>query len=137
MSLRPRHYILLAIILGLFLFNMVRHRHDDRNAISNTPAPVLIHKPRVDTPAWAAFDHAASLRDDPTATYDPALQDLDKLIPLDPNQKDGHIEDIHGCMTWLEFYRQGAAQVHADPKMKDRATHHIDDCVKYHQDTGA
>jgi hypothetical protein len=137
MSLRPRHYILLAIILGLFLFNMVRHRHDDRNAISNTPAPVLIHKPRVDTPAWAAFDHAASLRDDPAATYDPALQDLDKLIPLDPNPKDGHIEDIHGCMTWLEFYRQGAAQVHPDPKMKDRATHHIDDCVKYHQDTGA
>jgi hypothetical protein len=137
MSLRPRHYILLAIILGLFLFNMVRHRHDDRIAISNTPAPVLIHKPRIDTPAWAAFDHAASLRNDPAVTYDPALQDLNKLIPLDPNPNDGHIEDIHGCMTWLEFYRQGAAQTHPDPKMKDRATHHLDDCVKYHQDTGA
>jgi hypothetical protein len=137
MSLRPRHYILLAIILGLFIFNMVRHRHDDRNAISSTPAPVLINKPRVDTPAWAAFDHLASLRDDPAATYDPALQDLQKLIPLDPNPKDGHLEDIHGCMTWLEFYRQGMAQTHPDPKMKDRATHHIDDCVKYHQDTGA
>jgi hypothetical protein len=137
MSLRPRHYILLAVILGLFIFNMVRHRHDDRNAISNTPAPVLINKPRVDTPAWAAFDHAATLRDEPAATYDPALQDLQKLLPLDPNPKDGHIEDIHGCMTWLEFYRQGMAQTHPDPKMKDRATHHIDDCIKYHQDTGA
>jgi hypothetical protein len=138
MSLRPRHYVLLAVILGLFIFNMVRHRHDERNAVSNTtPAPVIINKPRIDTPAWAAFDHAAALRNDPAATYDPALQDLNKLIPLDPNQKDGHIEDIHGCMTWLEFYRQGAAQVHSDPKMKDRATHHLDNCVKYHQDTGA
>ena len=137
MQLRPRHYILLAIVLGLFLFNMVRHRHDDRNALSNTPAPVIITKPRMDTPAWAAFDHLAGLRDAPAADYDPALQDLNKLLPLDPNPRDGHLEDIHGCMTWLEFYRQGAAQVHADPKMKDRATHHIDDCVKYHQDTGA
>ncbi len=139
MSLRPRHYILLAIILGLFLFNMVRHRRDQRNLISTStaPAPVLINKPRLNTPAWAAFDTLAGLRDAPAADYDPALQDLNKLIPLDPNPKDGHLEDIHGCLTWLEFYRQGAAQTHPDPKMKDRATHHLDDCVKYHQDTGA
>ncbi len=137
MQLRPRHYILLAIILGLFIFNIVRHRHDDRNAISNTPAPIIINKARVNTPAWAAFDHAAALRDDPATTYDPALKDLHTLIPLDPDQKNGHIEEINGCLTWLEFYRQGMAQTHPDPKMKDRATHHIDDCVKYHQDTGA
>jgi hypothetical protein len=137
MQLRPRHYILLAIILGLFIFNIVRHRHDDRNAISTPPAPIIINKARVNTPAWAAFDHAAALRDDPATTYDPALKDLHTLIPLDPDQKNGHIEEINGCLTWLEFYRQGMAQTHPDPKMKDRATHHIDDCVKYHQDTGA
>lgn len=139
MNLRPRHYILLAVVLGLFVFNMIRHRHDERNTLSTStaPAPVIVTKPRIDTPAWAAYDHAAALRDDVPATYGPALQDLNKLIPLDPNQNDGHIADIHGCMTWLEFYRQGAAQVHPDPKMKDRAAHHIDDCVKYHQDTGA
>ena len=136
MSLRPRHYVLLAVILGLFIFNIVRHRHDARNAISNTPAPVIVTKPRIDTPAWAAFDHAAALRDETPATFDPALQDLNKLIPLDANQKDGHLTDIRGCMIWLEFYRQGAAQTHPDPKMKDRAIHHIDNCVKYHLDTG-
>jgi hypothetical protein len=132
MSLRPRHYILLAIILGLFIFNMVRHRHEERNltSTSTAPAPVIINKARINTPAWAAFDQLASLRDAPAATYDPALKDLHTLIPLDPNQKDGHLEDIHGCLTWLEFYRQGMAQTHPDPKMKNRATHHKDDCVK-------
>jgi len=137
MSLRPRHYVLLAVILGLFIFNMVRHRHDARNAISNTPAPIILNKPRVDTPAWAAFDHAAALRNDPPATYEPAIHDLQQLLPVDPNQNDGHLTDIHGCLTWLGIYRQGAAQTHPDHSMKDIASHHIDDCVKYHQDTGA
>ena len=137
MSLRPRHYILLAIIVGLFVYNIVRHRHDERNAISAAPAPVVIDKPRLNTPAWAAFDHAAGLRDEPAATYDPALKDLQTLIPLDPNQHDGHIEDLHGCLTWLEFYRQGMAQTHSDPQMKAHATQHIEGCVKYHLDTGA
>jgi hypothetical protein len=139
MRLRPRHYVLLAIILGLFVYNIVRHRRDERNLISttNTPAPVIVQKPLLKTPAWAAFDQLATLRDAPAAAYDPALKDLQTLIPLDPNQKDGHIEDIHGCLTWLEFYRQGMAQTHPDPQMKTRATHHIEDCVKYHQDTGA
>jgi hypothetical protein len=137
MQLRPRHYILLAIIVGLFLYNIVRHRHDERNAISTTPAPVIINKARLNTPAWAAFDHAASLRDEPAADYEPALKDLQTLIPLDPNQTDGHIADIHGCLTWLEFYRQGMAQTHSDPQMKARATHHVESCVKYHLDTGA
>jgi hypothetical protein len=138
MNLRPRHYILLAIIVGLFVYNIVRHRRDDRNAISNTtPAPIIINKARADTPAWAAFDHAASLRDAPTSDYAPALKDLHTLLPLDPDQKNGHIEEINGCLTWLEFYRQGMAQTHPDPNMKTRAAHHLDDCVKYHQDTGA
>lgn len=137
MQLRPRHFVLLAIVIGLFVYNIIRHRHDERNAISNTPAPVVISTPRLNTPAWAAFDHAAALRDAPAATFDPALKDLNQLLPLDPNQTDGHIADIKGCRTWLEFYRQGMAQTHPDPQMKTRATHHIDDCVKYHLDTGA
>jgi hypothetical protein len=136
MQLRPRHYILLAIILGLFIFNIIRHRRDQRNAISNAPAPI-VYKPRVDTPAWAAFDHAAALRNDPPATYEPAVQDLQKLIPLDPNQNDGHLTDIRGCITWLGVYRQGAAQTHPDKSMRDIASHHIDVCVKFHQDSGA
>ena len=138
MNLRPRHYILLAVVIGLFIFNIVRHRRDQRNLTStnNTPAPVVMTTPRINTPAWVAFDHAASLRDDPPATFSPALHDLQQLIPVDPNQKDGHIEDINGCLTWLEFYRQGAQPIHPDPTMKDRAIRHINDCVKLHKDSG-
>ena len=121
---------------------MVRHRRDSRPSISTTAAPIVITKPRVDTPAWAAFDHAASLRDAPDADFNPALADLNKLLPLDPNQADGHLADNHiadikGCLTWLDFYRQGMAQTHADPKMKARSAHHLDTCTKYHLDTSA
>jgi hypothetical protein len=137
MSLRPRHFVLFAIIVGLFVYNIIRHRRDERNPIPNAPAPIVITTPRLNTPAWAAYDHAAGLRDAPAADFDPALNDLQTLIPLDPNPADGHLADIKGCLTWLEFYRQGMAQTHPDPQMKSRATHHIDDCVKYHLDTGA
>jgi hypothetical protein len=137
MRLRPRHYVLFLIIVAVFLYNIVRHRHDERNAISSTPAPVVITGPRSNTPAWAAFDHAASLRDAPDSEFQPALADLHQLMPLDPNQNDGHLTDIKGCLTWLEFYRQGMAQTRTDPQMKDRSIHHLDGCTKYHLDTTA
>jgi hypothetical protein len=139
MRLRPRHYILFAIIVAIFIFNMVRHRRDQRNAISNTtPAPIVVaNSPRLNTPAWVAYDHAASLRDANDADFQTALKDLNQLIPLDPNQTDGHLTDIKGCITWLEFYRQGMAQTRTDPQMKARSIHHVDNCVKYHLDTGA
>ncbi|MGA8939032.1 MAG: hypothetical protein WB439_07700 [Acidobacteriaceae bacterium] len=92
-------------------------------------------KPRANTPAWAAYDTLAGDRDAPTSIYKPAFDDLQTLIPLDRNQSDGHVEDIKGCLTWLEFYRQGAAQTNPDAQMKARAVRHIDDCVKYHQAT--
>jgi hypothetical protein len=137
MSLRPRHYVLLAVIIGLFVYRIVVHREHEKNLASfnNAPAPVIVSKPKLNTPAWAAYDTLAGYRDAPTAEYKPAFDDLQRLIPLDPNQNDGHIEDLKGCLTWLEFYRQGAAQTNPDPKMHARAAHHIDDCVQYHQAT--
>lgn len=139
MRLRPRHYVLLVIIIGLFVYNIIRHRREEKNlaSFSTTPAPVVINKPRLNTPAWAAYDQVASLRDAPASEYDAALKDLQTLLPLDPNPKDGHIGDIKGCLTWLEFYRQGTAQTPTDPQMKVRSTHHIENCVKYHLDTNA
>jgi hypothetical protein len=137
MQLRPRHYVLLAVILGLFVFNIIRHRRYENNlhSTSTAPAPVIT-TPRLNTPAWAAFDHAAALRDDPPTTFAPALHDLQQLIPVDPNQQDGHIQDINGCLTWLEFYRQGAQPIHPNPTMKTSAVQHIDNCVKFHKDSG-
>ena len=137
MQLKPRHYVLFAIIVAIFIFNMVRHRRDSRLSVSTTPAPIVITKPRLDTPAWAAFDHAAALRDAPAADFAPALADLNKLLPLDANPTDGHLSDIKGCLTWLDFYRQGMAQTHTDPKMKLRSAHHLDTCTQYHLDTSA
>ena len=147
MQLKPRHYVLFAIIVAIFIYNMVRHRRDTRPSASTTPAPIVITQPRLDTPAWAAFDHAAALRDAPDADFLPALKDLNQLLPLDPNPTDGHIADNHladnhiadikGCLTWLNFYRQGMVQTHADPKMKLRSAHHLDTCTKYHLDTSA
>jgi hypothetical protein len=134
MQLRPRHYVLLAVVIGVFLFNIVRHRHDERLAIPTQPPPVVVTTPRPNTPAWAAFDHAASLRDAPDTDFQPALADLQKLIPLDPNPTDGHLADIRGCLTWLEFFRQGMAQTHPNPAMKQRSLTHIQNCVKYHLD---
>jgi hypothetical protein len=116
---------------------MVRHHRDNRPSVATTPAPIVVTKPRLDTPAWAAFDHAASLRDASDAAYQPALRDLNQLIPLDPNQTDGHIADIKGCLTWLDFYRQGMAQDHSDPQMKARSAHHLDTCTQFHLDTSA
>ncbi len=137
MQLRPRHYVLFAVIVAIFVFNTVRHRRDMRPSISTEPAPVVVTHPRLDTPAWAAFDHAASLRDAPASEFNPALADLNQLLPLDPNQADGHLADIKGCLTWLDFYRQGMAQTHTDPQMKARSSHHLDTCTRYHLDTTA
>lgn len=138
MQLRPRHYVLLAIVIGVFLFNIVRHHHDQNNALLQTrPAPVIVTGPRLNTPAWAAFDHAASLRDAPDTDFQPALADLRKLLPLDPNPTDSHLADIRGCLTWLEFFRQGMAQTHPDPAMKQRSLTHIQNCVKNHLDTSS
>ncbi len=39
MRLRPRHYVLLAVILGLFIFNIVRHRRDEKNLRSLSRLP--------------------------------------------------------------------------------------------------
>jgi hypothetical protein len=140
MRLHPRHYVLFAVIVAIFVYNMVRHRRDQQNTVSTTtvPAPIVaINSPRLNTPAWAAFDHAASLRDATADEFEPALKDLNQLLPLDPNQADGHLTDIKGCITWLEFYRQGMAQTRTDPQMKARSVHHVDNCVKYHLDTSA
>lgn len=135
MQLRPRHYVLLLIIVGLFIFNIVRHHRERRSVPPNTaPAPVVVTAPRLNTPAWSAFDRAAALRDAPDTDFQPALADLQKLLPLDPHPHDGHIADIHGCLTWLVFYRQSMAQTNPDPGMKQRSQTHIENCIKYHLD---
>jgi hypothetical protein len=130
MRLRPRHYVLFLLIVAVFVYNIVRnHRHQTLTAPS--PAPVVVHNtPPAQSPGWLAFDHAASLRDAPAADFAPALHALQQQLPADPNAA-----DIRGCITWLEFYRQGMAQARADNQMKDRSIHHLAGCTQYHLDT--
>jgi len=129
MQLRPRHYVLIAVILGLFVFNIVRHHHA-RPAITTGPAPIFMTSPPVQSPAWTAFDHAAALRDAPDPEFLPAMHDLQKQVDAVPAG-----QDMQGCLTWLEFYRQGALHPTLDPAWKQRGQHHLDGCVKFHLDT--
>ena len=129
MQLRPRHFVLFAIVIGLFLVNILRNRRRPA-VISTPPAPVVVG-PRVNSPAWTAFDHAASLRDAPDGQFQPVLHDLQQQIA------GASPEGMEGCLTWLEFYRQGVLHPSRDPQWKTRSERHLKGCVQYHADVAA
>jgi hypothetical protein len=136
MRLHPRHYVLFLVIVAVFVFNIVRSR-SHYTALAPKPAPIVVQNaPPAQTPGWLAFDHAAGLRDAPAGQFAPALQAVQQQLPADPNAA-----DLRGCLTWLEFYRQGMAQsnltARADPQMRDRSLHHLAGCTRYHLDTTA
>jgi hypothetical protein len=127
MQLRPRHFVLFAIVLALFAVNILRHRRH-QPVSSSPPAPVVTTPPPTSS-AWTAFDHAAGLRDAPDPQFQPAFQDLQQQIAATPAQP-----GMEGCLTWLEFYRQGVLHPARDPQWKTRSQHHLDGCVHYHAD---
>jgi hypothetical protein len=131
MSLRPRHYILLAVILGIFAYNVWRNHRSKLPADGPAPVVTTTIAPPAQTPAWSAFDRAAGLRDTPNQQFDPAMQALQKAQATTPSP------GISGCLTWLEFYRQGVNHPGNDPQWKDRSERHLNGCVKYHRDTTA
>jgi hypothetical protein len=134
MRLRPRHYILVAAIIAVFVYNIVRNHH--RQTISSVPPAPIVHLgPPPQSPSWTAFDHAVDLRDTPDAQFLPALHELNHQIALatDPASTAG----LTGCITWLEFYRQGVNHPSRDTTWKDRSTHHLNGCTRYHIDTSA
>ncbi len=128
MQLRPRHFILLAVVIGLFVFNIVRHRRAQPPATFTQPAPAIVTT-RPSSPAWTAFDHAATLRDAPDAQFQSAYRNLQQQIAAGPPQP-----GIEGCLTWLEFYRQGILHPARDPQWKARSEHHLDGCIQHHAD---
>ncbi len=75
------------------------------------------------------MDRAAALRDAPDTDFQPAMTALQAEIRATPSA------DLHGCLTWLEFYRQGALHPAVDPSWKQRSQRHLDGCVKFHIDT--
>jgi len=137
MSLRPRHFILLAIVIGLFVWNIVRYHRvkTDQQAIPAAPAPVINTAARVNTPAWTAFDLAEDLRDAPDDQFLPAIKSLQDKIAAAP--ADAATSDVKSCQTWLQFYRQGKLHPGADTTWKNRSERHLTGCVQFHLDTTA
>jgi hypothetical protein len=129
MRFRPRHYVLIAIILALGVYNFVRmHRAPQRVIAPTTPPQVTGPVPQ--SPAWQAFDKAASLRDSADAQFQPALSALKQQIGTASTAQK---PDLDGCHTWLLFYRQNAHAAASDP-WRQRSTQHLDSCVRYHRD---
>jgi hypothetical protein len=60
------------------------------------------------------------------------MQSLQQAIA---SSTDPGISDVKGCLTWLQFYRQGVNHPSRDTTWKDRSQGHLNGCVKYHLDT--
>ncbi|HEY4010843.1 MAG TPA: hypothetical protein VGM11_11880 [Acidobacteriaceae bacterium] len=129
MRFRPRHYVLIAIILALGVYNFVRMHRASHKVMAPTTAP-LNAGPVSQSPAWQAFDKAASLRDAGDDQFQPALQQLKQQIDSASAQEK---PDLDGCQTWLLFYRQNAHAAANDP-WRRRSTEHLNNCARYHRD---
>lgn len=128
--MRPRHYILIALILLLGVYNLLRLRRgkhvEPSTAVHRAAVPA---GPRPDSAAWNAFDHAASVRDATVEEFNVAWASLEHAREGGPSDA-----DLRGCATWLEFYRQGVLHPSRDLSWDNRSTEHLDSCVKYHRD---
>lgn len=129
MRFRPRHYVLIAIIVAIGVWNFVRSRRvSSRETVNVTQSAHIGPTPQ--SPAWQAFDGAASLRDGGDAQFQHALSALKQQIE---NASSSEKADLDGCETWLLFYRQN---MHAPPNdsWRQRSKQHLDNCVRYHRD---
>jgi hypothetical protein len=124
MQLRPRHYILLAVVVGIFVFNVIKHRHDNQLRTSvAAPDPIA-------APAWAAYDKAAALRDAPDVQFQPAFTALRAATEgqnADAVSSSQSMADVIHCKIWLNFYR--------NPTWQPNARKHVLGCAQFHRDT--
>src|ERR1700761_2475690 len=102
MRFRPRHYVLIVIILALGIYNLIRMHRAPQRVIAPTNNSVSVG-PVSQSPAWQAFDKAASLRDAGDDQFQPALQQFRQQVDSASAQEKS---DLNGCQTWLIFYRQ-------------------------------
>lgn len=128
MRFRPRHYVLIVIILALGVYNLVRMHRASQRVIA--PTNVSVSGPVSQSPAWQAFDKAASLRDASDDRFQAALTTLKQQIDTASAQEK---PDLDGCQTWLLFYRQNA-HASAQNAWRQRSTQHLDNCARYHRD---
>ncbi len=124
MRLHPRHYILLAVLVALAIWNIVRLRHPH--------APVATRGP--ETPAWQAFDNAASLRDAPDPQFTPALDGLRQQADAATGPD---ASDLRNCLMWLQYYRHSVPSASGTSgNWGMLATSHVHICMTEHRDVG-
>ena len=130
MGLKPRHYLLIAVILLLGLWNFLRRSRAHRSgAVSPTAA---FHGPS--TPAWQAFDHAVALRDAPEPQFTPAIQNLRTQAGTATGTD---APDLRNCLMWLEYYRHsGPIASGSANNFGMLATSHVQTCMAEHRDVG-
>lgn len=127
MRLKPRHYLLIAVLIGLGIWNYVRREHARHDA-----AVTVFQGPS--TPGWQAYDHAAALRDAPESQFTPALDALRSQADKDTDA-DG--TDLRNCMMWLGYYRHSAALASGNTQnWAMLATSHVQTCTAEHRDLG-
>lgn len=127
MRFKPRHYILIAVVIALGVWNLVRREHARHAGF------VTIHE-GPQTPAWQAFDQAASLRDAPDAQFTPALDHL-RTQANDATGPDA--PDLRNCLMWLQYYRHSAPMASGSPRNWDMlAANHVQSCTAEHRDVG-
>jgi hypothetical protein len=129
MRFRPRHYVLSAIILVLGVYNLIRMHRAPQRVIAPTNNSVSVGSIS-QSPAWQAFDKAASLRDAGDDQFQPALQQLKQQMTSASAQEKS---DLNGCQTWLLFYRENA-HASAQDSWRQRSTQHLNNCVSQHRD---
>ena len=129
MRLQPRHYLLIAILLALGVYNLIRvHRARHSTALATTTAS----KPG--TPAWGSFDHAAALRDAPEAQFTPALTTLRTQAEAAQGADAG---DLRNCLMWLQYYRHSVPMAGGNANSWGMlTTSHVQNCLNEHRDVG-
>lgn len=129
MRLQPRHYLLIAVLLALGVYNLIRiHRARQLNPAAQTSAN------RPGTPAWASFDRAAALRDAPEAQFTPALTTLRTGIDSEHGPDAG---DLRNCLMWLQYYRHSVPMAGGNANSWGMlATGHVQSCMNEHRDVG-
>lgn len=132
MRFRPRHYVLIAVILALGIYNFIRMHRAPQRVIAPTNPPVS-SGPVSQSPAWQVFDKAAALRDAGDDQFQPALQQLKQQMASAPTQEK---QDLEGCQTWLLFYRQNA-HAGAQDAWRQRSGQHLNNCVSQHRDASS
>ncbi len=123
MRLRPRHYVLIGLVLLLGMWNLFRSAH--------RPATVT---PGSNSPGWQAFDRAAGLRDAPEAQFTSALE---ALRAQSESATGPEAADLRACQMWLLYYRHSVPMASGRPgDMAMLATSHVHSCTASHRDIG-